>query len=161
MENFFVMFYRGLIAIGNSLQHVILLVLRLIWGWMFYGSGTGKLTDIDSVISYFTQLGIPYPIFNAYTVATLEFVGGTCLLIGFASRLFALPLVITMGTAMATAHWDALKVFFSNPLGVVQTDPFSFFLVALLVFAFGPGAFSVDALIKRRYQDDESGSSEK
>lgn len=108
---------------------------------------------MEPVISYFAQLGIPYPIFTAYMVATLEFVGGTCLLIGFASRLFALPLLVSMGTAIVLAHWDQLKLFFTNPLAIVQTDPFSFFLVALLVFAFGPGAFSVDAIIKQRYEE--------
>jgi putative oxidoreductase len=152
MENFLVMLYRGLIALGKSFQHLILLAIRLVWGWLFFGAGMGKLGDIDPIISYFTQLGIPYPALNAYFVGGLEFVGGCCLLVGFASRLFALPMAITMATAMATAHSAQFHDFFHNPLGLVQTDPFSFFMAALLVFAFGPGLFSVDALIKRRYE---------
>lgn len=151
MERVFELFYRGLIALGNFSQHFILLFMRLVWGWSLFGIGAAKLNNIDSVISFFSQLGIPYPEVSAYFVALLEFSGGISLLVGFASRLFALPLVITMAVAMATAHKEALKVFFSNPLEIVHTEPFSYFLVALLVFAFGPGLFSVDAIIKRRY----------
>ena len=127
MERAIEIFYRGLITLGTYSQHIILLFLRLIWGWLLFGIGMAKLGNIQPVIEYFTQLGIPYPVFNAYLVGLLESVGGTCLLIGFASRLFALPLVILLFVAMATAHHDVLKMFFSDPLEIAKTDTFSFF----------------------------------
>jgi putative oxidoreductase len=38
---------------------------------------------------------------------------------------------------------------FSDPDKFVQAAPFPFLLTALIVLAFGPGLFSVDALLKR------------
>ncbi len=151
MERIVELLYRGLIACGTYAQPVILLAIRLIWGWLFYVSGTDKLDDIDPVITYFKELGIPYPVFNAYFVSLLEFIGGSCLLVGFASRLCGLALTLSMGVAIATAHHASLKVFFVNPADLIHQDPFTFFFAALLIFAFGPGLLSVDALIKRRY----------
>ena len=40
---------------------VVLLVLRLTWGWQFFQTGLGKLRNIERVITFFTSLGIPAP----------------------------------------------------------------------------------------------------
>ena len=42
-----------------------------------------------------------------------------------------------------------LTSIFSDPDKFVAAAPFPFLLTALLVLAFGPGALSIDALIKR------------
>jgi len=39
--------------------------------------------------------------------------------------------------------------FFSNSDKFVKADPFPYLLTALIVLAFGPGLFSIDALLKR------------
>ena len=50
------------------LGDVLLLVLRLTWGWQFFQTGLGKLRNIGRVITFFTSLGIPAPAASAYFV---------------------------------------------------------------------------------------------
>ncbi len=150
---FLTTFYESLIKAGNKSQIAILaitlLALRVVWGFEFFQSGLGKWHDIPGVIQYFTSLHIPFPIFNAYFVSTLELVGGLLLLIGLCSRLAGLLLTINMAVAYLTAHNAALKTVLTDPKVFVEQDPFWFLVTALFVFGFGPGVFSIDALLKR------------
>jgi len=149
--NFLKTSYQSLINAGNFLQSPLLLVVRIFWGALFYFAGMGKLSNIDSTISFFQSLGIPFPEFNTYLVAWVETVGGLCLMAGFASRLVAIPLIITMVVAFLTVHSDALHGFMSNPSGVFKESPFTYLFATLLIFIFGPGMLSVDALIERLF----------
>jgi putative oxidoreductase len=54
-----------------------------------------------------------------------------------------------MIVAYVTADFEALTSIFSDPDKFVAAAPFPFLLAALLILAFGPGALSIDALIKR------------
>jgi len=141
--------YLSLIKAGTLFQPVILLAIRLFWGWQFFDTGKNKLLNISPIIDYFGSLGIPFPTLNAYAVGTIECVGGLCLLLGFATRLAAIPLMVVMLVAMMTAHYEEFANLLSDPQGVVGLSAFSFFLTSLIVFAFGAGAISLDALIKR------------
>src|SRR5260370_7078963 len=87
-------YYHFLIRVSSSLQSPLLLAVRLYWGWQFMQTGWGKLTDIGKVVGFFTNLGIPAPALNAYFVSALEFGAGVLLLLGFASPLIPLPLVL-------------------------------------------------------------------
>ncbi len=149
--NFCAHIYNFFLKIGSNLQSLFLLFMRLTWGHQFFIAGMGKLNNINHVIDFFTQLGIPYPTFNAYLVGWVEMVGGLCLIIGFASRIITIPLIIVMITAISTAHAHILQgcVFLLQPLSFVRETPYPFMLTALLVFIFGPGRLSVDAWIKR------------
>lgn len=151
--------YSILISIGHWLQPIVLLAIRLFWGWQFFLTGSGKLRDIGPIIDYFQTLGIPWPEVNAYLSATTECVGGLCLLVGFASRLVSIPLAITMTVALLTAHSEAIMNITSAPLDVVTQLPFTFWWAAILIFTFGPGAVSIDALLKRYFFSSSSASS--
>lgn len=142
-------FYRLLHRIGNSLQSPLLLAIRLYWGWQFWQAGWGKLQDISKPIGFFTQLGIPFPVFNAWLVSILECVGGIMLFVGLASRLISIPLVIDMTVAYVTADREALRSIFAEPGKFYGADPYTFWFAALLIFIFGPGSFSIDCLIAR------------
>jgi len=131
----------------NSLQSPFLLAIRVYWGWLFLQSGIGKFGHIEKVVGFFTDLGIPAPTFNAYFNASLEPVGGILLVLGLASRLISVPLVINMVVAYITADREALTSFFSESGKFFGADPFPFLLVSLLILIFGPGKFSVDTLI--------------
>src|SRR5216683_7295041 len=86
--------YRAFSKFADVLQSPFLLAVRLYWGWQFAQTGWGKLTNIGKVVNFFTDLGIPAPVLNAYFVSGLEFAGGLLLLLGLGSRLIALPLTI-------------------------------------------------------------------
>ncbi len=150
---FLTTFYESLIKAGNTSQAAILavtlLALRVNWGFEFFKSGLTKWHDMSSVSNFFHSLHIPFPAFNAYFVGTLELLGGLLLLIGLCSRFAGLMLTVTMIVAYATAHASAVKMIFTDPTVFVDQGPFWFLVTALFVFGFGPGAFSVDALLKR------------
>ncbi len=133
----------------DRLQSPLLLALRLYIGWQFFQSGRGKLQHLDRFTEFLTQLGVPAPGLNAPFVALLECVGGLLLLVGLASRLIAIPLTINMIVAFMTADREALVHVFSNPDAFTAATPFLYLLVCLLVLAFGPGLFSIDAILHR------------
>jgi len=141
--------YRRFLNLFNAFQSPILLALRLYWGYQFMQTGWGKLQDISKPIDYFTQLGIPLPAFNAWFVSLLEFGGGILLILGLASRLISIPLVIDMIVAYLAADREALKSIFSDPDKFMAAAPFTFLFVSVLILFFGPGSISLDYLIAR------------
>lgn len=141
-------FYSILVLIGNFLQPFFLLAIRIFWGWQFFTSGLAKYEEMAKVSNYFSELGIPLPTLSAYLVASIELIGGVCLLLGLASRFAAIPLIITMLVALFTAHHEAISMMFSNPSKVLAEGPFTFLMAALTIFIFGPGIFSFDAAMK-------------
>jgi len=143
--------YLRLLKVLNSLQSPLLLVVRLYWGWQFWQAGWGKLQDISKPIGFFTDLGIPFPVFNAWLVSLLECGGGILLFLGLASRLISIPLVVDMTVAYLTADREALKSIFSEPGKFYRADPYTFWFAALLIMIFGPGAISLDRLVSRYF----------
>ena len=132
---------------GPFLQSPVLLVIRLFWGWHFMGTGWGKLHNLGKVTEYFASLNIPAPHVNALMAASTECIGGTLLLLGLFSRFASLALIGVMSVAYLTAEREALNAIFSNPDKFLGADPFLFLYASVLVFAFGPGRLSIDALI--------------
>lgn len=141
----------------NSLQSPFLLLIRVYWGWLLLESGIGKIRNMDKVVSYFTDLGIPAPSFNAHFNAGLETVGGVLLILGLGSRIISVPLLINMIVAFLTAEKDKFVAFFSDSGSFFSADAFPFLLVSLLILIFGPGYISVDTIIKWYRSRKESG----
>jgi putative oxidoreductase len=132
----------------SYLQPYLLLALRSYWGFQFFMTGCGKLMSIALTAEYFNSLHIPQPLINAYIAGGTECFGGLLLIIGFSSRIVAIPLIVTMLVAYGTAHTQALTGVFQNPDAFVAAPPFLFLLVSTIVLVFGPGWISVDGLIQ-------------
>src|SRR5882757_3211599 len=141
--------YELLIASGAALQSPFLLALRLYFFWQLFLTGKGKLENIGKVTEFFGSLGIPLPALNAYFIGSLECFGSLLLIIGLASRPLSLLIVISMIVAYLTADFQAVSTIFSDPDKFVKADPFPFLLTALIILVFGPGLFSIDALMKQ------------
>jgi len=135
---------------GAFVGSIVLLIMRLYWGYQFFQIGWIKLGDLASVEAMFEDLGIIYPVAMSQLVAYVETIGGLCLVFGFLSRLAAIPLIITMLTAYMTAHFDAVLVIFTNPDVFMDQKPFMFLLTSLFVFSYGAGFFSLDYYFTRR-----------
>ena len=140
-------FYCGLITVGQSLQSPLLLIIRLYWGWQFFQTGKGKLMDVSKPAQFFASLGIPFPHLQAILVGCTECFGGLLLLAGLASRFISIPLGILLTVAYFTADIERVGAIFSDPDKFVTADEFLFLFAVVIVFAFGPGALSLDALI--------------
>jgi putative oxidoreductase len=141
--------YQNIITVGNFFQSIFLLVFRLYWGWQFFTTGKGKLLDHPNIAEFFSSLHIPFPDINAWFVGGLECFGGLLLMIGFCSRPIALLLTIAMTVAYLSVPEDRAKVLniFHDPDQFLSADPFFFLLTSVLIFCFGPGLISIDALL--------------
>ncbi|HEY1847768.1 MAG TPA: DoxX family protein [Opitutaceae bacterium] len=135
-----------LAKIGRFLQSPVLLVIRLYWGYQLVVTGYAHLTHLAKLASYFESLNIPAPKFSAICSSSTECIGGALLLIGLCSRFAAAAIICVMCTALWTAEHEAVVKIFSDPDKFLGTDPFLFLYAAVLVFAFGPGRISVDAM---------------
>ncbi len=145
IENLYALFVR----VAKSLQSPFLLFVRVYWGYQLAVAGWGKLTNIPTTIENFTKMGVPAPAFNAHFVGGVEFVGGVLLILGLASRLISVPLIINMFTAFVIADRDALKSIFSEPDKFYGAAPYTFLFACVIILIFGPGLFSLDTLIAR------------
>jgi len=136
--------------IASYLPDPLLLAMRLYWGWQFFQTGKGKLTNLDATTEFFAELGLPFAKLNAIMAGSTECFGGLLLLLGLFSRVTCVPLIFTMLVAYGTAHVDEVKGLFSDPDAFVTAAPFLFLLASVIVFTFGAGKFSIDELLLRR-----------
>lgn len=127
------------------------LATRVVVGWAFYLTGSGKWAHFDNTVTFFTELGIPFPQANAAFVSTLELVGGICLILGLFTRLMATGLASTMVVALLTADKARFVESWSTASEVSPTDisAFVFLLFFLWLALYGPGALSLDRLLAR------------
>jgi putative oxidoreductase len=139
--------------IGTALQWLSPALARLTVGLVFLQSGWGKLHDLEKVTNYFTELGLAAPAFQARLASTTEFVCGGLLLVGFATRFAAVPLIVTMCVAIRTALWAQVDGI-GSLVGLTE-----FAYIALLVWlgTNGAGPLSLDHLIARGWQHRASG----
>lgn len=140
-------FYNIITSIGNFFQSILLLIVRLYWGYGFLTAGYGKLLNIDGTTQFFQQLGIPFPHLNAYLAGGVEFIGGLFLIIGLFSRLVSIPLMFTMLVAYVTAFKDIFFNAFHQPADFIAQSPFPYLLASFIIFCFGPGKISIDYLM--------------
>lgn len=119
---------------------------RVTVGWIFASSGWGKLHNLEQVVRFFAELGIPAPRVQAPLAAVTELVCGALVLAGLATRVAALPLVVVMAVALSTALAD--RITDAGDLFGLAEWCYVVMLVGLAVF--GAGRVSLDALIAPR-----------
>ena len=141
--------YALYVGLVSKLQSPFLLIIRLYWGWQFFLTGKGKLLNLDRTAGFFASLNIPAPKLNAIMAGSTECFGGLLLLLGLGSRIVTVPLIFTMLVAYFAADPDKIKGIFNNPDAFVTAAPFLFLLTCVIVLIFGPGCFSLDAIIAR------------
>jgi len=143
--------YGWAVRAASALESPFLLVVRLYWGWQLTESGWGKLHNLSKVTEFFTSLNLPIPAQTAVFISCVEFFGGILLILGLLSRMNALVLTVNMLMAYLTADREALLSFFSDPDKFSAAAPYVFLIASLIILIFGPGLFSLDTLLLRRY----------
>ena len=144
--------YRRAVSVLFPLQSVMLLAVRLYWGFQFAQTGWGKLHNLARITGFFASLNIPSPGFNAPFVSTLEFVGGILLMLGLFSRPVAFLLAFDMFVAYWAGDHDALTSVFSDPGKFYTADPYTFLFASLMILIFGTGFLAIDRLIAKRLE---------
>ena len=121
------------------------LVGRILLAIMFITSGFGKLTGFDGTVGYIASKHLPLPQVAAIIAILAELGGGLLLLVGFKARWAALGLAIFTLAAGFLFHdfWNA-----DAASKMMQSINFwKNVTIAggmLMVFAFGPGRYSID-----------------
>ncbi len=143
---------RLVLRVAGSLAWLPPTLTRLTLGYVFIESGWGKLHNLPKIVAYFGELGIPAPQFQAPLAATAELVCGILLLVGLATRLASLPLVVTMIVAILTARRPDLNGI-SDLFGFIE---YLYIALCLWLCAHGAGPISLDAAVAKRMDAAES-----
>lgn len=136
-----------LVALCARLRWLPPSLARFALGWVFLLSGWGKLHHLDDVIEFFGSIGIPAPQIQAPFASGVELVCGVLLLLGLFSRFAAVPLVVVMIVAIATARHEELTSL-GALFGFIE---YLYIILLLYVAVEGPGPLSLDALLRGRF----------
>lgn len=115
-------------------------------GSIFILSGWGKLHNLPKVVEFFTELGIPFPGFNAGLVGVTEFGCGLLILIGLFTRLASIPLIATMAVAIITAKRSDI----GGITDLLGFEEFVYIVIFLWLLVNGAGKISLDYFACRR-----------
>jgi len=127
------------------------LSLRVLMGIVFILHGYGKLfgpnPGIEGFTGYLTSLNVVAPVFMAWLVSLVEFLGGIALLVGVATPLFASLLAIDMVFA-----WTLTKIGKGIIVNGVITGELDLALLAIAISLSlsGAGIWSVDAMLTKK-----------
>jgi putative oxidoreductase len=140
--------------IAATTADAFLLIGRILIGWLFLVSSAGiggKLWNNAGFLGYLKNLGAPAPEVSSWIGALVEFVIGAALILGIGTRYAALlcALFLIVATALAHRYWE-----YPPAQVVAQYNNFlknlAVFGGALLIFAAGPGRFSIDRMLSKR-----------
>ena len=132
-------------ASSTSTQTTIPLVGRALVALLFIPAGWAKIAAFSGVVGYIASKGVPFPELAAAIAIAAELGLGLSLLFGFKARWAALGLAVFVGVITPIFH-----NFWAAPAAQQMMQQQAFYknvavLGGLLVlFAFGPGAWSVD-----------------
>lgn len=133
--------------VNGILPSIGLLLNRLVFGgFMLYGHGWSKLMSFSEQASNFPD---PLGIGNTASMAAAIFGEVVCsalVVLGVATRVSALPLVLTMGVAAFVVHADA-ALFMGD--GAAKEPALLYLAAGALLFFTGAGRFSIDGIISR------------
>ena len=123
-----------------------LLLLRGFTGSLLIHHGYEKLANIENFADAFVRpLHLPFPILLSYVAAFSEVIGSWLLITGLLTRMGALAIAGTISVAIYHAIVTAgFNIFLLELLGL-------YLAAAGAVLACGPGVFSIDELIARRF----------
>jgi len=126
------------------------ILIRLLVGAVFLSEGIQKFLFPAALgVGRFVKIGIPAPQFFAPFVGVVEIVCGTLLIIGFITRLAAIPLLIDISVAIATTKVPMLsRVGFWSTVHEARTD-YCMLLGLVFLLLVGSGPLSIDARVRR------------
>ena len=125
---------------SNSV-HPAVFIIRLMVGAVFLSEGIQKFLYPDAVgVGRFIKIGIPWPEFSAYFVASFEIVCGALVLLGFFTRFAVIPLVIIMLVAISSTKIPmGINEGFWKMAHAARTD-YSMLLGSIFLYMTGGGS---------------------
>ena len=128
-----------------------LLLLRVFTGVLLIHHGYEKLANIENFADAFVRpLHLPFPVALSYMAAFSEVIGSWLLITGLLTRFGALAVAGTISVAIYHAIITAgFNIYLLELLGL-------YFASALAIMSVGPGLFSIDELICRWSENQQS-----
>lgn len=126
-------------------NHAAALVGRILVALLFVLAGWNKIGGFEGTAGYIASKGLPMPQVLAALTIALELGGGLLLMIGFKTRIVAMLFFLWLIPTSVIFH-----PFWAVDAAQQQAQFNNFFKnvsimgAMLLLFAFGPGAHSVD-----------------
>jgi uncharacterized membrane protein YphA (DoxX/SURF4 family) len=121
-------------------------LIRLTVGLIFLTEGIQKhLFPSLLGAGRFQTIGFSHPAFWAYFTATFEIICGTLILLGFASRVASIPLLIIMITAFVTTKLPILITKGGWPWAHEYRTDFAMTLLLIYLIIYGSGHWSIDS----------------
>jgi putative oxidoreductase len=135
---------------ANRASKAILLI-RILVGWVFLSEGIQKFLFPDALgVGRFVKIGIPWPQVMAPFVGVVEIVCGALLLLGFLTRLSAVPLLIDILVALySTKIVTFAKNGLWSTLHEARTDV-SMLLGLIFLLLVGGGSLALDSRLASR-----------
>ena len=127
-------------------QDFLLLVGRVLMGWIFVESGWRKLMGMDAFITSLVNRRVPYPTVLGWIGAPVEFFGGLALVLGAATRTATLLIIVftIVATLIGHRYWELTDAAARR----MQYSHFAKNLTIIggliLLFVTAGGRFSVD-----------------
>jgi len=144
------MSWNGIQRPARAESSVIL--IRLAVGLIFFTQGILKFTDPKMGVVRFTRIGFPFPQFTAHFVGAFAIVCGLMVLAGLLTRLASIPLLIIIGTAIATTKIPELfrpEQGFWYMVSDARTD---FAMLTSLIFLLIVGSGTLSLQARRRFR---------
>jgi putative oxidoreductase len=140
--------------IAASATDVLLLVGRVLLGWLFLASSAGiggKLWNPAGFAGYLKALGAPAPEVLSWIGALVETVIGAALILGIGTRYAALlcAVFLVIATALAHRYWEYPAAQVSGQYSNFLKN-LAIFGGALVIFVTGPGRFSIDHMLAKK-----------
>lgn len=124
-----------------------LLILRIAIGIIFFFHGIGKFEDgLDQVSRFFASVDIPYPLFMAAFVASVEMVFGAAMIVGYHVRIASLFLC-AVGVVAIIKVKIGLGLIADPGKGAGAELDLILLAANLSILMQGAGQYSVDALL--------------
>lgn len=132
--------------IADTFQPLSWMLLRVLASAMFLTHGWPKMFGdrIQPFLGGQDFFGVDIGVNTLWIAGVIEFFGGLLLVAGLFTRYVALLAAVLMVMAYLTAHRAWFPTLNNGELAAM------YFLVYFALFAFGPGRYSLDALLRRR-----------
>lgn len=132
-------------------QHFLLLVGRVMMGWIYVEGGFRKLTGMDAFIASLSRRDVPYPTVLGWIGAPLEFFGGLALLLGAWTRCGAIALIVFTIAATLIGHryWEIADAAARRMQQSHFAKNITIIGGLILLYVTGGGRFSIDGLRRR------------
>jgi putative oxidoreductase len=137
-------------GLAANTSDILLLIGRILLGWIFVRSGYGKLFSLDAYAATLPPRGIPA--FLVYIAVPVEFFGGLALIFGLATRYVVMIMIVFMLVATFSSHryWEVTDLATRR----VQDSAFykNIAMLGGFVFLFvcGSGRLSLDNWLRKR-----------